>query len=163
MKILGIDPGTNITGYGIVEKDDEICEYVTSGIINLKKYKTIQDKLKNLYSEIMEIIKQYKPTAIALEDLFYAKNIKSTVKLAYAKGVIFLAASHAGLDVYEYSPTNVKSVASGYGRAGKEELSKLLCHLICKMPETFNTQDESDAIALAYCHISTESYNMRIV
>jgi crossover junction endodeoxyribonuclease RuvC len=161
VRILGIDPGTKITGFGIIENLENNCVYVSSGIINLSKINGIQLKLSKLYSELIDIIDNYNPTAVALEDVFYAKNIKSTMKLAYAKGAVFLAASHKQLKVYEYSPTNIKSVVSGYGRADKGDVGEILKHIIERMPDTFTTKDESDAIALAYCHYTTEIFKLR--
>ncbi len=152
MKIIGFDPGTNITGFGILEKKNDKIIYIQSGIIDLRKYKNIQLKLSKIYEKIIEIGKRYKPDAVALEDVFVAKNTKSTIKLGYVKGIIFLAASHLKLDTFEYSPTSIKLSITGYGRATKDEIRKMLPNIIDNLNEK-KSADECDAIAIAYCHI----------
>jgi crossover junction endodeoxyribonuclease RuvC len=162
VKVLGIDPGTNITGYAVIEKKESQILYKDSGVINLKNSDDISLKLEKLYNKTVEIIIRHHPDSLALEDIFYYKNVKSTVKLAYAKGVIFLAAAHKGIEVFEYTPTNVKSVATGNGRATKDSVKQLLYHLIGNLPENFQMKDETDAIALAYCHLLTSSFKEKI-
>jgi len=158
VKVLGIDPGTRITGYAIVEKIGNEAVCIKSGIIDIKKTVDISEKLLKLYNETVNLIELFKPESIALEDIFYYKNVKSTIKLAYAKGVIFLAAARNGMEVFEYTPTNVKCAVTGSGRAPKDSVIKLLPHLVENLPDNFRFQDESDAIALAYCHLMTNSF-----
>jgi len=152
MRVIGFDPGTNITGYGILEKKCEIFEYIDSGIIDLRKAKNIQQKLDIIYKEFFKLTKEYKPHSVAIEDVFVAKNTRGTIKLGYVKGIIFLAAEHAGLQVFEYSATKVKQAVTGFGRATKEEIRKILPNII-KNVKINNYPDATDAIAIAYSHI----------
>ena len=162
MRVLGIDPGTNLTGFAVIEKEGNTFSRIESGIINLRKSKNISEKLEKLYNEIVSVIDTYHPDSLAIEDIFYYKNVKSTVKLAYAKGVIILAAAHRGVKVFEYTPTNIKSVTTGCGRATKDSVGAMLPHLVRNLPENFRYKDESDAIALAYCHLATYLFEERI-
>ncbi len=162
MRVLGIDPGTNVTGFAVIEKKGNTFSRIESGIINLRKSKNISEKLETLYNEIVSVIDTYHPNSLAIEDIFYYKNVKSTVKLAYAKGVIILAAAHRDVKVFEYTPTNIKSVTTGCGRATKDSVGAMLPHLVRNLPENFRYKDESDAIALAYCHLATYLFEERI-
>ena len=162
MRVLGVVPGTNLTGFAIVEKKENSFICNESGVINLRKAKNIAEKLETLYNTIISLIDKFNPNSVALEDIFYYKNVKSTVKLAYAKGVIILAAAHREIDVFEYTPTNVKSVTTGCGRATKDSVGDMLPHLVKNLPKTFKYRDESDAIALAYCHLATYLFEERI-
>jgi len=155
MRVLGFDPGTNVTGYGIIEEESQNLKYITSGIVDLRKIKNIQKKLNLIYYKIKELVQEYKPDSIALEDVFVAKNTKGTIKLGYVKGIIFLAAEHLNLSAYEYSATSVKQSITGYGRSTKEEIRKMLPNLI-KDFKLNKFPDATDALAIAYCHIINE-------
>ena len=162
MLVIGIDPGSKYTGFGIIEKKGQDFNYIDSGIINLSKIKNIQAKLKKLYLEFSNLLDRYSPDSIAVEDIFYAKNIKSTIKLGYIKGTIFLASAHKDIAVFEYTPTNVKSAITCNGRATKESVRSMLCNLIKNLPENYFKIDESDALSIAYCHLITKIFNDKI-
>ena len=158
MKVIGFDPGTNITGFGIIEQTKNELNYIDSGIIDLRKIKDIQEKLNLIYLKVTEFIKNYNPSSVALEDIFVAKNTKGTIKLGYVKGIIFLASKQMNLKVYEYSSTRVKQSITGYGRATKEEIRKMLPNLINNF-KLNNYPDATDALAIAYCHIMNSRWN----
>ncbi len=153
MRVLGFDPGTNITGFGIIEGNESKLSYISCGIIDLRKIKSIQKKLDLIYNKVLEIVKEFNPDSIAIEDVFVAKNTKGTIKLGYVKGVIFLAAEHIGINVYEYSATTVKQSITGYGRSTKDEIRRLLPNLLHNFKDT-SYRDASDALAIAYCHLT---------
>ena len=161
MRIIGFDPGTYITGFGIIEKTNGELIYINSGIIDLRKIKDIQKKLDKIYNEVIKLIRKFKPDSVALEDVFVAKNTRGTIKLGYVKGIIFLAAEHMDLATYEYSPTTVKQSITGYGRTTKEEIRKMLPNLI-KNFELNKFPDATDAIAIAYCHLVNQSFMLNI-
>jgi crossover junction endodeoxyribonuclease RuvC len=155
--VIGVDPGTKITGFGIITKNRNNFSYVSSGILNLTQFNNIQDKLKALYNCFSEILSQYHPDSVAIEDIFYSKNIKSTIKLGYIKGTVFLAAIHKGIKVVEYAPTKVKSSVTGNGRATKDSVRRMISCLIDNVPD-IKYNDESDALAIAYCHLIEENF-----
>ena len=158
MKVIGFDPGTNITGFGIIEENKNEFNYIDSGIIDLRKVKDIQEKLHLIYLKVVDFIKNYNPSSVALEDIFVAKNTKGTIKLGYVKGIILLASKQLNLKVYEYSSTKVKQSITGYGRATKEEIRKMLPNLINNF-KLNNYPDATDALAIAYCHIVNSRWN----
>jgi len=160
--VIGIDPGSKITGFGIIRKSGQDIDYLSSGTINLENISDTQLKLKKIYNEFSSLIKIHHPESVAVEDIFYATNVKSTIKLGYVKGVILLAAIDNNLQTFEYSPTNIKSAVTGNGRADKESVKNMLRYLVKGLPDTFHYTDESDAIAIAYCHINTISFNRRV-
>ncbi len=157
MIVIGVDPGTKRTGYGIIQKRDNRFLYIGSGIFNLTTAKTIQDKLQSLYKDFTILLKKYKPVSVAIEDIFYSKNVKSTIKLGYIKGTIFLATIHCGIKVVEYAPTKVKSSVTGNGRASKEAVRKMINCLVENIAD-LQFSDESDALAIAYCHLIEENF-----
>lgn len=157
MIILGIDPGTRTTGYGLIRKNADRTEHIDNGLILPDSKAPFPAKLREIFDKITSLIAEYKPQEMALEDVFVAKNVKSTLKLGHARGVVMLAATRAALPVFEYSPAEVKRAVSGFGRAGKEQIQKMvLFHL--KLKETA-AEDASDALAVALCHSQTHRWN----
>ncbi len=151
MKILGIDPGTQYTGFGIVVFKNNSFMLVKSGIIKPKTGDSISSRLEFIFDEITNQIKIHNPDQFAIETAFYGKNIQSALKIGYVRGISLLAASKAGLPIGEYSPREVKKSVVGNGAASKEQvqymIKKLLAIRIDKM-----RFDESDALAVAVCH-----------
>ncbi len=162
MTVIGFDPGTNITGFGIIQKKNRDINYIKSGVVDLRKEKDIQKKLNKIYNKVIELIKIFSPESIAIEDVFVAKNTKGAIKLGYVKGIIFLASEHLNLKTYEYSPTFIKQAITGYGRATKEDIRRMLPNLI-KNFQLNNFPDATDAIAIAYCHIMDMEFNNKII
>lgn len=130
MTILGIDPGTIVTGYGIIEKQKGSLSLVVQGAIKLPPKKELSLKLEIIYNEIDRIIKLYKPDEFAIETAFYGKNVQSAMKIGYARGVAMLAAVHNKLPVSEYSPKEVKKSVVGFGAANKRQVQYMINHLL---------------------------------
>ena len=154
MKILGIDPGFHVTGYGLIEKVKGKPVHILHGEIKLPKNEILSDCLLRIHRKLSEIIQENQPQALAVEDIFYGKNIKSLIKQAQVRGVTILAGSEAGVPVFEYSPLEVKSAVVGYGRAEKVQVQKMV-QAILNLPE-MPPADASDALAVAVCHMNSQ-------
>ena len=153
MIILGIDPGTQHTGYGIVKKAGREILHVDNGVISPKAKLSLAEKLSHIYSELKKVIAEYKPDQVAIEEVFVSKNVRSALILGHARGVAMLAASEAGLPVHEYSTREIKSALVGYGNAEKHQVAEMAKRLL-KLPEVASN-DASDALAAAICHAQT--------
>ncbi len=151
MIILGIDPGTNYTGYGIVKYSQNNFKRVKNGLIKLPASYNLPSKLEMIYDELDKIIKLYKPDEFAIETAFYGKNVQSAMKIGYARGVSILAAAHNKLEPCEYSPREIKKSVVGKGSASKEQVSFMIKTLLSLKDEKMRF-DESDALAVAICH-----------
>jgi len=149
--ILGIDPGTNVLGYSIIETDVRNFKMLAMGIIHLQKLPDAYEKLKRIYTGLETIIKAYHPNEMAVEAPFFGKNVQSMLKLGRAQGVSIAAAMVAGVPVTEYSPKKVKQSITGNGNASKEQVSAMLLTVmkIDRKPKYF---DATDALAVAVCH-----------
>lgn len=150
MIILGIDPGTRITGYGVVEKREGPLRVVAYGEIKVGKGETLSGCLKTIYARLLDIIETYVPDVISLEDIFYGKNVKSLIKQGHARGVIVLVGAHNDIPVYEYTPLEVKKAVVGYGRAEKSQVQYMI-RAMFGLPEV-PPPDAADALAIAVCH-----------
>lgn len=150
-RILGVDPGSACTGYGLVAGEgNDIC-YVTSGAIVLPRSTPRHDRLCQIYDGIARIIGEFEPTHFAIEEVFYNKNPKSTMVLGEARGAAILAAARAGLPVFEYAAREVKLSVTGNGAAHKSQVAFMLGKILGMSPPPENP-DESDALAIAMCH-----------
>ena len=129
MRVIGIDPGSRVCGYSVLEVDGETLTHLISGTIIPSQNYSLQRKLQIIYEKITEIIGSYSPSCMSIEEMFFAKNAKSAIKLGQARGVALLAAANSGLDVYEYAPTKIKLALTGKGRANKEEVKRMLQHI----------------------------------
>lgn len=149
--ILGIDPGTNIMGYGLIQNRNNSIELLTLGVVKLARLENQPLKLKKIFETTLEIIERYKPDEFSIEAPFYGKNIQSMLKLGRAQGVAIAAALFRSVPVFEYSPRKIKQSITGNGNASKEQVSAMLCTLmkIKEAPEFF---DATDALAVAVCH-----------
>lgn len=156
MRVLGIDCGSEYTGYGVVEEVDGRLRCQTKGAIRLKPRDPMALKLQQIFSALSAIISEHQPHMVAIEDVFYAVNVKSTLKLGQVRGVAMLAASWAGLEVAEYSPLSIKSAVVGYGRAEKAQVQQMVMRLL-KLETPPQPTDAADALAIAICHIHTAS------
>ena len=150
-KILGVDPGSHCTGFGIIAGDGDDFHYVASGTIALGKGERRYIKLKTIYLRMQEIIAKHAPTHFAIEDVFYNKNARSSLVLGEARGAAILAASLADIPVFEYSPREVKQSVTGRGEADKSQVSYMLCKIL-EISDAPQSDDESDALAIAICH-----------
>ncbi len=154
MRTLGIDPGSRVTGYGIVEQAGGELIRVDHGEIRIKNGEPFTRCLSRIYDELTDVIGRTKPDAVAIEDIFYGKNVKSLIKQGHVRGVALLAASRSGLPVHEYSPLEVKKAVVGYGRAEKHQV-QMMIRTILRLSETL-PEDASDALAVAICHTNTK-------
>jgi len=155
MRVLGIDCGTEYTGYGIVELcPDETLVCLACGAIKLSPRDPLPSRLSTIFVRLGGIIAEHHPDGVAIEDIFYAVNVKSALKLGQVRGVAMLAASSAGLQVAEYSPLTIKSAVVGYGKAEKRQVQNMVTRLL-KLAEIPEPPDAADALAIAICHLHT--------
>lgn len=155
MRILGVDPGTRITGYGIIEKAGNRLIHVDNGGIFTRADMALADRLKLIYDGLCDVIQKYDPDTIAVEQIFLAKNALSALKLGHARGIALLAGINHGLPLFEYSALQVKSAVVGYGKAEKVQVQQMV-KLLLKLPELAQ-EDASDALAVAICHANTNA------
>lgn len=160
MRVLGIDPGSNVTGYGIVEVNGNEYSHIASGDIKLKKTQSLPEKLLTIYNGVKDLIKDFKPESVAVENVFFAKNARSAIILGHARGAAMLGASTMGLEVSEYSPTEIKKAVTGHGRAAKEDMQKMIGLLIGK--DLTTSSDSADALSIAICHLNSIKINRRL-
>jgi crossover junction endodeoxyribonuclease RuvC len=155
MRVLGIDCGGEYTGYGVVEQDGEgSLRHLCSGAIRLSRGDALELRLKKICEELTRIIIAWAPQQVAIEDVFYAVNVKSALKLGHVRGVAMLAAAQAGLEVVAYSPLSIKSAVVGYGRAEKRQVQMMVARLL-DLPAPPQPTDVADALAIAICHLHT--------
>ena len=161
MRVLGIDCGGEITGYGVVEQgsDGPLC-HITSGAIKLSLRNTLAMRLSHVFSELRTVIQLHRPDVAAIEDVFYALNAKTALKLGQVRGVAMLAASSCGLEVAEYAPLTIKSAVVGYGKAEKAQVQQMVARLL-NLPEPPHPADVADALAIAICHLHTSATLLR--
>jgi len=158
MRVLGIDCGSRVTGYGVIDSDGADCVFVSCGAIRSKASDPLADRLKCIHNGIVEVILSLHPQAAAFESLFYATNVQSALKLGHVRGVSMFAAAEANLPIYEYSPLEVKSAVTGYGRAEKPQVQQMVRALL-KLDSLPQPYDASDALAVAICHIHTNRFH----
>jgi crossover junction endodeoxyribonuclease RuvC len=154
MRVLGIDPGIATTGYGIIEEENNKLKVIDYGCIITEKNKLFQDRLKEIYHGFISIIRKYRPDVIAIEEIFFAKNVKTAISVGHARGVMMLSAINEGVGISEYTPLQVKIAVVGYGRAEKYQVQDML-KTIFKLKIIPKPDDAADALAIAYCHISS--------
>lgn len=150
MRILGIDPGSHVTGYGIIEKRGNYLKHVVHGEIKPKKSSSLSEVLIYIYQQLSSLIAQTVPKAVALENIFYGKNVRSLIRQAQVRGVVIFTGADQDLDIFEYSPLEVKKAVVGYGRAEKQQV-QMMVKAILNLPET-PPPDAADALATAICH-----------
>ncbi|HEV2719885.1 MAG TPA: crossover junction endodeoxyribonuclease RuvC [Thermoanaerobaculia bacterium] len=151
VRILGVDPGSVITGFGVIDSARGALHLVEHGSITTKRGADLADRLCRIHAELTAVIARTAPIAVAIETPFAGRNVKSLIQLAHARGVVLLAARAAGLQVFEYAPRSVKSAVVGYGAAEKEQVAKMV-RLLVKGCNGTMTIDASDALAVAICH-----------
>lgn len=153
MVILGIDPGTATTGYGVIKSEKGQITPVDYGCILTKSSDDLERRLSILFDELTKIIKKFKPEMVAVEELFFATNAKTAISVGHARGVILLACSKAGVPTYEYTPLQIKQAVCGYGRADKQQIQKMVKTLL-NLSEIPKPDDAADGLAIAICHAS---------
>lgn len=151
MRILGIDPGTGILGFGVIEFDKRTTRLVDGGVIRTPVKEDDAVRLQTIYDEISDIIAESKPTEMAVEKLFFAKNVTTAMTVAQARGVVLLAGQQAGLKIAEYTPLQIKQALTGYGRAEKRQIQEMV-RVVLKLDEIPKPDDCADALAAAITH-----------
>lgn len=161
MRVMGIDPGSLCTGYGIVEETGGRLTSVHFGSIASKAKSPFEQRLKSIYDGLASMIEEFQPDAIAVEDIFFAANAKSTIKLGQTRGVALLAAAQAEITLAEYTPLEVKQSVVGYGRADKRQVRDMVTAIL-KLQQKPEPLDVSDALAIAICHLHTYKAKARL-
>ena len=151
MFIMGLDPGTAITGYGLIKYDGSRFSMIDCGCVRTSPEMPMSERLQIIYRELTDVIRQYKPEQFAIEELFFNKNARTALAVGHARGVAMLAASSAGLPVFEYTPLQVKQAVTGFGRAAKTQV-QFMVKTILALPEAPAPDDVADALAVAICH-----------
>lgn len=151
MRILGIDPGFAIVGYGIVETDGFNFKVLGYGAITTKAGLPFEERLKSIYSDMLTVIDRYKPECLSIERLYFNTNTTTAIEVAEARGVILLACANSGVSINEYTPLQVKQSVTGYGKAEKHQVMEMVKNIL-KLKEVPSPDDTADALALAICH-----------
>jgi crossover junction endodeoxyribonuclease RuvC len=155
LRVLGIDPGTSVTGYGVVETGNGapgLGRLVECGVIRFARRTSLPDRLAELHDGITDLIKRHRPATLALEHAFYHKNVRTTLVLGQARGVVLLAAAQARLDIAEYAPATVKKTVVGAGGAGKGQVAAMVARLL-RLTQAPRPSDAADGVAVALTHI----------
>jgi crossover junction endodeoxyribonuclease RuvC len=150
--VIGVDPGTQHTGYGLVTEQGGQPVAVGWGVISPRPSLSLPDKLQTIYTALQACVDSYHPDILAVEELFFAKNVRSAVTLAHARGVTLLAAAAAGLEVVAYSPLEIKQAVVGYGRADKRQVQAMV-QVLLNLHGPMPAEDAADALAVALCHL----------
>lgn len=150
--VMGIDPGTATMGYGVVGRAGERLVLIDYGVITTSADLALPIRLQTLYSGLMDLIGSFRPTGVAVEELFFNRNARSALAVGQARGVAILAAANASVPVSEYTPLEVKQAIVGYGRASKEQIQRMVCMLL-DLEYTPQPDDAADALAIAICHL----------
>ena len=162
MRILGIDPGSITTGFGVIDYERGRLALVEQGSINTRRGAELAERLGIIHDGLCEVIARTRPVAVAVETPFAGHNVKSLIQLAHARGVILLVARTAALEIFEYAPRSVKSAVVGYGGAEKEQVAKMVRMLLPGCASLKMSADAADALAIAICHAHTSGTAARL-
>lgn len=160
MRILGIDPGSRFTGYGVVEQQGSRLQQLAYGTIHAVDGEDLPARLQIIFQRLREVIAATAPAAVAVEEIFVAANARSALKLGHARGVALLAGTEAGLPVFEYTAMQVKSAVVGYGRADKNQVQRMV-QMLLSLPKP-PASDAADALAVAICHAHSHGLQQRL-
>lgn len=155
MRIIGIDPGTGILGFGVIEVDKNAVQLVDAGVIRTPAKEDDAVRLQTIFEEVSDIIAQTKPTVMSVEKLYFAKNVTTAMTVAQARGVVLLAGKQANLEINEYTPLQIKQSLTGYGRAEKKQIQEMV-RIILKLKTIPKPDDCADALAAAITHSMTK-------
>lgn len=161
MIILGIDPGTATTGFGVIEKQGNKLRHIDYGCIETKPNIQMPDRLELIRQEAEKIIKTYKPDNLACEELFFFKNSKTVITVAQSRGVVIVTGRKNKIPVFEYTPLQIKQALTGYGRAEKMQIQRMV-KMLLKLNKIPKPDDAADALAVAICHANSEKMNFNI-
>ncbi len=156
MKVFGIDPGSERTGYGCIQTDGRRHQLVVCGVVATATRATFPEKLLTIYEALGRLLTEHRPDCVAVESVFYAKNVRSALKLGHARGVALLAAVEGGYPVFEYAPAEIKRAVVGYGRAEKGQVAEMI-RLLLGLAEAPTPHDAADALAVAVCHVHSST------
>lgn len=151
MRILGIDPGIATIGFGVIDSEGSSLKMVRCGVITTAPKQKLSVRLRQIHTDMLEIIDMFSPDAMAIEELFFNTNLTTGISVAHGRGVIILAGEERGLPMYEYTPLQIKQAVAGYGRAEKKQVMDMVKRLL-GMGKTAKPDDASDALAVAICH-----------
>ncbi len=151
MRVLGVDPGTSTTGWGVVEAARPLARRVASGVITLPAKLGTAERLRRIHETIRDLIGEHVPEALGLEKVFVSRNVQSAFRLGEARGAVLIAAAECGVPVFEYAPAEVKQAVAGYGRADKSQMLRAVAMLLAI--DGLERADEADALAVAVCHL----------
>jgi crossover junction endodeoxyribonuclease RuvC len=151
VQVLGIDPGTQIVGYGFVKFETGRCEKIDFGEIRIPKGVAFSKRLKQIHDSVLELIDRVQPDAVSIEEIYVTSNAKTTIRLSHARGVILLAVVQRGIPIAEYAPREIKMAVLGRGGAGKQQVQWMVCQLLHLDPSKLS-EDAADALAAALCH-----------
>jgi crossover junction endodeoxyribonuclease RuvC len=158
VRVLGVDPGTVATGWGVVEEIDRRLTYVAGGVIRARG--SLAQRLARVHEQTQQLLSNFAPACISLEKTFVGDNVQSAFRLGEARGAILVAAAHAGIAVQEYSPAEIKVAVAGNGRAAKEQMQLMVCRLLGLTGAV--ASDEADALGAAICHLHTHTFTAQI-
>lgn len=161
MRVLGIDCGTEKTGYGMIESDGRGHRMIVAGVIQTSPREALERRLLLIAAGLREVIREHVPESAAVEEVFYSQNVKTALKLSHARGVALLTIAEAGLALGEYSPLEIKTAVVGYGRAEKHQV-RMMVHSLLGMTSGIESEDACDAIAVAICHATHYSSEQRM-
>jgi crossover junction endodeoxyribonuclease RuvC len=156
MIVLGVDPGSKITGYGLIKKDNNSLTCIDAGTISSSDKAPFYRKIHNIFRSMVEIMERYQPDEMAIEDVFFAKNVKSSLKLGHARGAALIAAVDCDVKIFEYTPLEIKKSVVGYGRATKDQI-RAMVKVILNLKKQLGP-DSSDALAAAICHLNWKRF-----
>jgi crossover junction endodeoxyribonuclease RuvC len=162
VRVFGVDPGSERTGYGCVETDGSRHQIVACGAISSPAALPFPEKLHRIHAELTIVLAECRPACVAIENLFYSVNARSALKLGHARGVAMLAAVEAGLPVFEYTPAEIKRAVVGYGRADKAQVQQMI-KLLLGLDKVPSPHDAADALAVAICHVHAQPPSMSVV
>ena len=151
MRVLGIDPGIATIGFGVVETEKNRHKLIKCGVISTPAHTSLSSRLEQIYDDMLSVLELFQPDAVSIEELFFNTNITTGIAVAHGRGVILLACRKAGVQVFEYTPLQVKQSVVGYGRAEKRQVMDMVKRL-CQLPAAPKPDDAADAVALAICH-----------
>ena len=162
MRVLGIDCGSQRTGYGVIDSDGSLHRLLKAGAIVTRPKQPFPERLLEIANGLRALVREYAPETAAIEEVFYAVNVKTLLKLSHVRGVALLVAAEAGMQVAEYSPLEIKTSVVGYGRAEKSQV-RLMVRTLLRLPDPIESEDACDALAAAICHATRESTARRLV
>jgi crossover junction endodeoxyribonuclease RuvC len=159
MLVLGVDPGSRVTGYGLIEKRMNQMTCIDAGTITPSVLLPFYQRIHAIFQAMTELMEKHRPEEMAIEDVFYGKNVKSSLKIGHARGAVLIAAVRCGVKIFEYTPLEIKKSVVGYGRASKEQVRAMI-RVILKL-KAQPVLDASDALATAICHLNWTRYPVK--